>query len=254
MMDSDIKEMITASWNISAKSYDNSYAHGIKSSEEEIQWSRALKKILGEEKKKILDVGTGTGFLALLLATLGHDVKGVDISEGMMNEARKKAKNENLSISFEYGDAENLNEPDNTFDIVINRHIFWTMQYPEKALKEWIRVLKPGGRLVVIDGDWFYRKTTYSISIFLGRLLVLLTEFRNPWRHAGSYDTALKEKLPMMRDKNARNTIALIQKCGLKELKVYGLEEVEKAERKAMPFKERLLNPHKRIVMECTKS
>ncbi|ODA43110.1 methyltransferase domain-containing protein [Desulfosporosinus sp. BG] len=252
-MDSSIRQKVASSWDIHAKDYDAQYAHGLKSLGETEQWKLALQQIAGKKNLKILDVGTGTGFLALLLAELGHKVKGVDISEGMMSEAKRKAEMKGLPIQFSYGDAENLDEPDNTYDLVINRHILWTMQYPEKAIQEWIRVLKPGGKLVIMDGDWFYRKPLYTLKIFIGKLLVAVTEFKNPWSHKQDYDEELKRSLPMIKDENARASVSLANKCGLSNVKTYGLEKVAEAEKNAMPFKQKLLSPHRRIVIEGVK-
>ncbi len=247
------KTKIASSWDISANEYDNQYAHGLKSKEEATAWKNALGNLTGNTRNNILDVGTGTGFLAIMLAELGNNVKGVDISEGMMCVAKKKAKEKGLPVHFSYGDAENLDEPDNTYDLVINRHLLWTLPHPEEAISEWIRVLKPGGKLIIIDGNWFYNKASNSISVFLGRLLIAITEFRNPWKHSSGYDKELQESLPMMKDENARNIVPLIQKSGLKNIKVSGLRGVEKEEKKAMPFKQKLLNPYKRIIIEGIK-
>ena len=253
-MDSSIRKKVASTWDIHAQDYDKQYTHGLKSLGETEQWKLALREIAGHKPCKILDVGTGTGFLALLLAELGHAVKGVDISEGMMSEARKKSEQKGLLIQFNYGDAEDLDEPDNTYDLVINRHILWTMQYPETAIREWIRVLKPGGKLVIIDGDWFYRKPFYTLKIFIGKLLVAMTEFRNPWSHKQDYDEELKGNLPMIKDENARASVSMVKKCGLNNVKTYGLEKVAEAEKDAMPFKQKLLSPHRRIVIEGVKT
>lgn len=252
-MDSSIRQKVASSWDIHAKGYDEQYSHGLKSVEETEQWKLALRQIAGKKTLKILDVGTGTGFLALLLAELGHRVKGVDISEGMMSEARRKAKMKGLPIQFSYGDAENLGEPDNTYDLVINRHILWTMQYPEKAIQEWIRVLKPGGKLVIIDGDWFYRTLANTVKIFIGKLLIAVTEFKNPWSHEQGYDEEVKRSLPMIKDENARDSVSLAKKSGLIHIKTYGLEKVAEAEKDAMPIKQKLIHPHQRIVIEGVK-
>jgi ubiquinone/menaquinone biosynthesis C-methylase UbiE len=252
-MDSSIRQKVASSWDIHAKGYDAQYTHGLKSLGETEQWKLALQQITGNKTLKILDVGTGTGFLALLLAELGHTVKGVDISEGMMSEARRKAETKGLPIQFCYGDAENLDEPENTYDLVINRHILWTMQYPEKAIREWMRVLKPGGKLVIIDGDWFYRTPFYSVKIFFGKLLVAVTEFKNPWSHKQDYDEELKRNLPMIRDENARDSVSLARKSGLIHVLTYGLEKVAAAEKEAMPLKQKLIHPHQRIVIEGVK-
>ncbi|AKN31488.1 methyltransferase type 11 [Clostridium carboxidivorans P7] len=243
----NIKKEIASEWNIWAKGYDKQYSHGLKSEEEKVQWKVFLSEVIGKESKKILDVGTGTGFLALLLAELGHNCTGLDISEGMMEVARKKAKEAKLNINFGMGDAENLPCKDNTYDIVVNRHLLWTIPHPEKALSEWIRVLKPGGKLVIIDGDWFYKNSSYEIQKFLGKILIALTEFRNPWNNDGDYSDSIKEKLPMIKDENARNVQELVRNTELSDVKVIPMEEVDRVEKAVMPLKNRLMNPYKRI-------
>ena len=99
-----------------------------------------------------LDVGCGTGFLALELAARGHRVTGIDFAPAMLAGARDKAAAQGLAVRFEQGDAEQLPYPDGSFDLVISRHVLWTLPHPEAALDEWLRVLRPGGRLAVIDG------------------------------------------------------------------------------------------------------
>lgn len=252
-MDAEVKKIITSSWNEWAAEYDSAYPHTIKSSEEEIQWEKALKKFAGDSGKDILDVGTGTGFVALILAKLGHKVKGVDISEGMMNEARRKAKEKCLDIRFEYADAEKLNDLDNTYDIVINRFMLWTMQYPEKAIEEWVRVLKPGGKLIIIDGEWFNNKLSYRLKEFLGNMITMITEFRNPWKHKPYFEGQLKEKLPCTNNKYINNITNILVQSGLIDIRTSNLLDVEKVERKAMSLKERLLNPHHKLVIEGIK-
>ena len=87
----DAKTEISACWDKSSVTYDTHYGHGLKSDAEANVWKARLKEIAGDKPLKILDVCTGTGFLALFFAELGHDVKGVDLSEGMMGKAREKA-------------------------------------------------------------------------------------------------------------------------------------------------------------------
>lgn len=243
----NIKREIASKWNVWSESYDEQYSHGLKSEEERAQWKVFLRETIGKEHKKILDVGTGTGFLVLLLAELGHNCTGLDISEGMMRVAVKKAEELGLNINFGMGDAENLPCQDNSYDIVVNRHLLWTIPHPEKALSEWIRVLKPGGKLVIIDGDWFYKNNSYEIQKFLGKLLVVLTEFKNPWNNDGNYDDKLKESLPMIKDENARNIHELVKNAGLSDVRVIPMEEVDRVEKAVMPLKNRLMNPYKRI-------
>ncbi len=104
-----IKERIRSYWDARGREYDRSPGH---SSLPEV-WKDVLSKVF-EKESRILDVGTGTGFIALLLAELGHEVVGVDLSKGMLEVARKKAEKRGLQIEFKFGDAENLPFADNS--------------------------------------------------------------------------------------------------------------------------------------------
>ena len=70
----------------------------------------------------------------------------------MIARAERKAAERALKIRFEQGDAEQLPFRPASFDLAISRHVLWTLPHPETAIDEWWRVLRPGGRLVVIDG------------------------------------------------------------------------------------------------------
>jgi SAM-dependent methyltransferase len=70
----------------------------------------------------------------------------------MLAEARRKAAERGFAIRFEQGDAEQLPFTPGSFDLAMCRHLLWTLPHPKAAIDEWIRVLRPGGRLVVIDG------------------------------------------------------------------------------------------------------
>lgn len=125
--------------------------------EEEVskRWLTEIRKYLPDNKPlKILDVGTGAGFFAVLLSMEGHKVWGVDITPAMIEEAKRLSKDLSLTISFEVMDAQNLVFPDEAFDVVIARNLTWTLPEPEKAYKEWMRVLKRGGILLNFDADY----------------------------------------------------------------------------------------------------
>ena len=75
-----------------------------------------------------------TGFVSLLLAELGHTCKGVDLSENMLSKAKEKAEKAGFhDVTFAIGDAEDTKEPADQYDVVINRHLVWTLPHPEKA-------------------------------------------------------------------------------------------------------------------------
>lgn len=149
----DTKKVIQNYWDYRSESYTNG---AIEQSEEERNaWKAMLSKSIdGKKGLKVLDVGTGPGFLALLFAEMGNEVTAVDLSNNMLEKARKNASKISLNINFIQGDAENLQLPDGYFDVVVNKYLLWTLPEPGKALIEWKRVLKDGGTIIAIDGDW----------------------------------------------------------------------------------------------------
>lgn len=113
--------------------------------------NRALKVLKQVNPKEVLDVATGTGDLAILIAKKieGSHVTGIDISEGMMEIGRKKAQG--LNIDFEKEDCSALSYPDNTFDAVTAAFGIRNFQDLEQGLSEMCRVLKPGGTFCVLE-------------------------------------------------------------------------------------------------------
>lgn len=112
----------------------------------------ALKKI---KPKTILDIATGTGDLAIQAYGLlqPESILGIDISEGMMDVGRKKVAKNNLSdrITFEKQDCTNLSLPDNRFDAAMVAFGVRNFENLDQGLKEILRVLKPGGQLMILE-------------------------------------------------------------------------------------------------------
>lgn len=119
------------------------------------RWETLLTHLVsGPPGRKAIDMGTGTGQFAVYLARLGFRVTGIDISEKMIRKAREHAERFSLDIDFQQQDAEDLLFESSSFDVVVSRNLLWTLPDPQKALKEWMRILKPAGALVVSDGMW----------------------------------------------------------------------------------------------------
>ena len=97
------------------------------------------------ESLKVLDAGTGPGFLALIMAGAGHRVTAIDYTEAMLEKARINAKQYNRTICFRRMDAQDLDFEDNTFDLIMTRNLTWNLAQPETAYQEFHRVLSPGG-------------------------------------------------------------------------------------------------------------
>ena len=84
-----------------------------------------------------MDVGTGTGFLALIASLLGHRVVGIDLSEPMLIEARAKAHKQGLTVHFERRDAGEPGFASMKFDAILARHLIWTLREPQTAFRNW---------------------------------------------------------------------------------------------------------------------
>lgn len=121
----------------------------------DIRWrKKAIKMLKDLQPKQILDIATGTGDFAIESLKLNPEkVIGVDISEGMLNVGRQKMKKRGLSniIDMQSGDSENLQFEDNTFDAVIVAFGVRNFENLEKGLSEMNRVLRPGGRAVILE-------------------------------------------------------------------------------------------------------
>ena len=140
MDESQIKQI----WNEHSKGYDQKHV----SADGMGEYTRIFSEKLGKEPKDILDIGTGTGFLALLLAKMGHRSTGIDLAEKMLKMAEEKAVLQNLPVRFVEGSWDKLLFEDESFDAVVNRCVMWMLFFPECALAEWKRVLRPGGRIL----------------------------------------------------------------------------------------------------------
>ena len=119
------------------------------------RWLREIEQSLPSERPlEILDVGTGTGFFAVLLAQAGHHVEGIDLTPSMLEEAEALCAQLELDIPFRRMDAQALDYGDSCFDVVLSRNLTWTLPDPEQAYREWFRVLRPGGVLLNFDADY----------------------------------------------------------------------------------------------------
>ena len=132
-----VKQQVAAHWNRRAPSFDEDFGHSIRTPAERAAWDRIFSLVLADRRAlDALDVGCGTGFLTFELASRGHRVTGVDFAAAMIAEARRKAAEHSATVRFEEGDAEQLPFASRSFDLVMTRHVLWTLPHPEAAIDE----------------------------------------------------------------------------------------------------------------------
>ena len=147
------KEQVAKMFNNISKNYD--LLNHVLSLGIDVLWRKKAIKMLQEDQPKlILDIATGTGDFAIEALALNPDkVIGVDISEGMLEEGRKKMKKKKLDhlIELQLGDSEKLLFSENNFDAVIVSFGVRNFENLEKGLTDMYRVLKPGGKTVIVE-------------------------------------------------------------------------------------------------------
>jgi SAM-dependent methyltransferase len=129
--------------------------------------------------KRVLDLGTGTGTLALGFASRGLHATGLDIAPELLDVARQKASDEELDVRFVEGEAEATGQEDNSFDIVSSGQCWWWFD-SDAAIRESTRVLVPGGRLVI--ASFSYLPIAGNVA---GRTEDLILRHNPGWPKAG---------------------------------------------------------------------
>lgn len=223
MSDGDVQNRITSYWDARGESYDGSVGHSLRDDVERGLWLTLLRELLPPPPAAVLDVGTGTGFLAVLLSELGHHVTGVDLSAGMLALAQEKCASLTNPPTLVIGDAHEPPGTPGSFDVVISRHVLWTLSNPPRALSNWLQLLRPGGALVVIDGLWW-----------CGGIDPAETEAQEPWyelwqRH---YSAEVQAELPLMHAQSLRPAEELLLTAGFADVvaeRLLALEQLERA-------------------------
>ena len=234
------KDGVRKYWNSYSVFYDTAPGYG--ANEEKLVWKRLLADAIGPGPKKVLDAGTGTGFISIILAELGYDVSGIDFSDGMMKFARDKTKEKGLNIDFIVGDVENLEFDDGIFDCVTARYVLWTLPHPEKALKEWMRIVRPGGKIIVVDGKWTSKKMRVRISKTNYSIYRYIKSGKNPL--TDNYKKDVNLGLPNPHGIEKEDILRCFAKAGLTNINVQNLNIIREIQRKQLPWYMKYANEH----------
>ena len=221
LRDPEVQDQITAFWTLIAPQYESHPGNvpAVGSPEHE-RWVAAIERLLPRGPSDVLGVGTGTGFVALIASQLGHRVIGLDLSSAMLSEARLHAEQRGLRTTFAVGDAVAPALEEESLDAIICRHLLWTLREPQVALTSWRPLLRPKGRVVVIDGFWFTQAKAEEGNDIFQRY----------------YTDRTGEALPAMHWDRVGPVADLLTAAGFSEVKVTDLADVHRlAEKPASP-------------------
>jgi ubiquinone/menaquinone biosynthesis C-methylase UbiE len=231
-----LKDEIAAYWSARATSFDASPGHGIAPGGERDAWLTLIRDRLGElQGRRVLELASGTGELTRLLLDSGADVTGLDLSEAMLLRARQKIAKAGRRASLFLGDAEDTREPDGRYHGVVARHLVWTLPEPARAAADWFRVLQPGGRLLVIDGDWVRLPLPGLLRRAIGQALMRV--LRSP---SELLDWPAHERI--MAQVHFRDglqpgpLVAILREAGFVDVEIGSIAAIRRQQRRAAPF------------------
>jgi SAM-dependent methyltransferase len=189
----DVQAHITGFWSRIAADYE---AHAGNVAEQGSvayqRWVDALASVLPDPPGDVLDVATGTGYVALAAASLGHRVTAVDLAPAMLDELVANATALRLTVDARLGDAVAPDFAPASFDAVASRHLLWTLREPARAMANWRQLLRPGGQLVAVDGFWFTEWDDEDVPAVFAEHYTADTRRQLPFMHLDGPEPILK--------------------------------------------------------------
>jgi len=233
-----LRDEIRDYWSKRAATFDQQVGHEIFSEAERQAWRELFLRHLGAgDGRRALDLASGTGVISHLLDGLGFDVTGLDWSDAMLERARAKAAARGARIRFVMGDAERTLEEPESYDVIVTRHLVWTLVDPRAAFREWHALLKPGGKLLIVDGDF--------VSDTLARRMIRWVERLTLKAPSNSHMTdAMREaherilaRVYFSKGARAGEVADLLREAGFSEIGIdYDLKRIHRQQARHMPL------------------
>ena len=218
----DVHGRIRDFWDADSHTYDEAKSHAISDPLEAAAWRQVLRDALPDAPAKVLDAGAGTGALSLLAAELGHEVTALDLSSGMLARAQDKAKERGLEdrLTFIVGSA--TEPPEGPLDVVMERHVLWTLPDPVLALERWRQV---AARLLLLEGVWGSSDPAQRARDAAADAVRKL--MRIPDDHHAPYPDEVLAELPLARQPTPLPLIEAAQEAGWRAVRIKRLRDVE---------------------------
>lgn len=206
----DVQQAMNDYWTVRAAPYDEYQQREDRRDLDLAAWKQIFTDALGTTPLDVLDVGTGSGYVACCIAELGHRVTGIDLAEGMLERAEAHAGRMSNAPTFVLGDAVAPDFAPGSFDAIVNRYVAWTLREPDTALANWMDVLRPGGTLAVVDASWFAKGLYEGAS----------DNFK------ASYDASVRDALPFAESTTMDAFADKVRAAGFVDVEVIALERL----------------------------
>ncbi|NYG58244.1 ubiquinone/menaquinone biosynthesis C-methylase UbiE [Nocardioides daedukensis] len=211
-----IQTQLNEYWTLRAPDYDAYQQSPGRLEANNRAWGEVFASALPAAPADVLDLGTGSGYVACLLAGQGHRVTATDLSAGMLEQAEKHAVDMDSPPTFLEGDAVAPDFPPASFDAITNRFLMWTMRETDRALSNWRRLLRPGGTLAVVDGTWYPHGMEHDTTEEFQRL----------------YDASVQQALPLATASSIDMVADRVVAAGFREVEVTPLQTLLDLDRK----------------------
>ena len=235
----DLKEDIRDYWSRRSKSFDRAFGHKIEKGLEAEAWAQPMRDHLGKAPKRVLELACGTGEVTRLVHDLGHDVTALDFSEDMLAVARLKHAGKDR-LRFLLADAGQTMEAADSYDAILCRHLVWTLVEPEEAFADWFRILRPGGRLLIYDGDWAKPQASGQ---WAARLLALWDKISPDEYYDGPISerhATIMERLPFGEGLTFERLAPMLEAAGFNSIKRLSHDPIAQAQRRTCDLRNNL--------------
>jgi SAM-dependent methyltransferase len=231
----NLREEIRAYWQVRAATFDLSPGHGADDPDEIALWARLLRELGVVEGMKVLELACGTGAFTTALLAAQAKVEGIDFTEAMLSRA--KARHGDRAV-FRLAAAEEPMVPDGSCDAIAMRHLVWTLTEPELAFAVWAKALRPGGLLIIIDGDWRRQTVLSRLAGRIGRSWDRLAGQPPLWNDAAH--NAIMDQLPFGGGLRREMLIGLLAQAGFGKPHFAPLDQIRRRQWQQAGWRDKL--------------
>lgn len=234
-----LRDEIREYWSRRSETFDLAFGHRIAPGVEADAWAQPMRDHLGPTPLRVLELACGTGEVTRLVHDLGHDVTALDFSEAMLAVARAKHAGK-PRLRFLLADAGQTMEPSASYDAILCRHLVWTLTEPETAFADWFRLLRPGGRLLIYDGNWVQPSRHGRWAARALALWDRLSPDPNYDGALGPRHAAIMRQLPFAEGLTAARLTPMLTEAGFVQVTTHSHSAIARAQRRVNGLRNRL--------------